>query len=99
MRPIHLAALDKRRPAVVLTREVARARLTTVTVAPITSVVRGVSTEVPVGPENGLDEASVISCDNVTTIGREALGPQIGVLFEHQEELLGEAIQTAFDLA
>jgi len=50
MRPIHSARLDKTRPVLVLTREVVRPHLSRVTVAPITSTVRGLSTEVPVGP-------------------------------------------------
>ena len=45
MRPIHLAALDKTRPVLVLTRELVRPHLTRVTVAPITGTVRGLSTE------------------------------------------------------
>lgn len=46
MRPIHLARLDKTRPVLVLTRELVRAHLdtVTVTVAPITSTLRGLST-------------------------------------------------------
>ena len=55
MRPIHLADLDKTRPVLVLTRELVRPHLTRVTVAPITSRVRGLSSELPVGTANGLD--------------------------------------------
>ena len=50
MRPIHLAHLDKTRPVLVLTRELVRPYLSRVTIAPITSTIRGLSTEVPVGP-------------------------------------------------
>ena len=99
MRPIHVARLDKSRPVLVLTREGARGHLLRVTVAPITSTARGISTEVPVGPLNGLAQPSVVACDNLVTIAARDLGPQIGVLLDHQEELLSEAIQTAFDLA
>ena len=49
MRPIHLCRLDKVRPVLVLTREVVRPHLRNVTVAPITSPIRGLSTEVVVG--------------------------------------------------
>ena len=52
MRPIHVAQLDKARPVVVLTRELVRPHLARVTVAPITMTVRGLSTEVAVGPAN-----------------------------------------------
>ena len=50
MREICLVRLDKTRPAVVLTREAARAAMTKVTIAPITSTIKGLSSEVPVGP-------------------------------------------------
>src|SRR5271154_2610561 len=98
MRPIHVAHLDKARPLLVLTREVVRPHLTTVTVAPITTTIRGLSTEVPVGTANGLSGPSVVSCDNVTTIPVEALREQIGMLLSHQELRLSEAIRAAFDL-
>lgn len=98
MRPIHVARLDKARPVVVLTRELVRPHLTTVTVAPITTTIRGLSTEVPVGVPNGLVGPSVVSCDNVTTIPTSALGEQIGVLLDRQEQTLSDAIRAAFDL-
>lgn len=98
MRPIHVAQLDKPRPVLVLTRELVRPHLTTVTVAPITSTVRGLSTEVPVGAANGLERPSVVSCDNVTTVPSQTLGAQIGVLLDHQEQALSDAIRAAFDL-
>lgn len=98
MRPIHLAKLDKTRPVLVLTRELVRPYLTRVTVAPITGTIRGLSSEVPVGPRNGLDKDSVVSVDNVVTIPVTALGHQIGFLFPDQEPALAEAIQNAFDL-
>ena len=91
-------ALERERPVVVLTRELARPHLTSVTVAPITSTVQGLSTEVLVDRRNGLDRASVISCDNVTTIPVERLGAQIGLLLDSQEPALSAAIQAAFDL-
>jgi len=98
MRPIHVAALDKARPVLVLTREIVRPHMNTVTIAPITSTIRGLSTEVSVGPANGLDNRSVVACDHVTTIPRDALGPRIGMLLDEQEQDLSDAIRAAFDL-
>jgi mRNA interferase MazF len=98
MRPIHSARLDKSRPVLVLTRELVRPHVNTVTVAPITSAVRGLSTEVTLGTSNGLDGPCVASCDNITTIPKAALGRQIGVLLEQQEQSLSDAIRAAFDL-
>ena len=98
MRPLHLAQLDKVRPVLVLTREAVRPYLTRLTVAPITSTIRGLSTEVPVGPANGLDHDSVVSCDNIVTIRKSALGRHLGYLLPHQEPVLAEAILAAYDL-
>ncbi|WP_138757549.1 type II toxin-antitoxin system PemK/MazF family toxin [Modestobacter altitudinis] len=98
MRPIHLASLDKTRPVLVLTRELVRPHLSRVTVAPITSTIRGLSTEVPVGHDNGLDHPSVVSCDDVVTVPVTALGRQIGRLLPDQETALTAALHAAFDL-
>lgn len=98
VREICLARLDKTRPVVVLTREAARAAMTKVTVAPITSTVKGLSSEVPVGPDNGLERQSVISLDNVVTIPASLLGRTVGFLTSAQETLLARAVVLAYDL-
>ena len=98
MRPIHLVRLDKTRPAVILTREIVRPHLSRVTVAPITSRVRGLTVEVSVGRSNGLDQDSVINCDNIVTVPTSAVGRQIGFLWSEQEPRLSEAVRAAFDL-
>ena len=98
MRPIHIARLDKSRPVLVLTRDVVRPHLNTVTIAPITTTVRGLSTEVPCGTANGLQQRSAVACDNITTIPAANLGEQIGRLLDHQEAMLTDAIHAAFDL-
>lgn len=98
MRPIHIARLDETCPVLVLTRELVRPRLRWVTVAPITRNALGLSSEVPVGPANGLDHDSVVSCDNIDTVPAEALGRQIGFLLDAQEAALSAAIRAAFDL-
>ena len=98
MRPIHVARLDKARPVLVLTRDIVRPHMNTVTVAPITTTIRGLSTEVPVGPANGLNDRGVVACDHVTTIPTKVLGPRVGQLLEDQETTLTSAIHAAFDL-
>ena len=98
MRPIHTACLDKPRPVVILTRELVRPYLDRVTVAPITSTIRGLSTEVPLGSANGLDHRCVISCDDIVTVPTSALGRLIGHLLPAQEAALTAAIHAAFDL-
>lgn len=99
MHPIWLARLDKARPVVVLTREEVREARTLVTVAPITSTVRGLSSEVLVGPRNGVDHDSAINIDLITTIPRASLLQPIGTLLDDQEHDLARAFHSAFDLA
>ena len=98
MRPIHIAHLDKARPVLVLTREMVIPQRTQITVAPVTSTVRGLSVEIPVGQANGLGHESVVNCDNIVTIPKTALGERIGYLLPPQEVALTAAIHAAFDL-
>lgn len=99
MRALHLARLDKVRPVVVLTREFMVPHLTRITVAPITSTVRGLPTEVPVGARNGLDHDGVVSCDNIQTVEKSDLGRHIGYFQPDQESELTDAVRRAFDLS
>jgi len=98
VREICLVRLDKTRPALVLTRAAARAAMTKVTVAPITSTVKGLSSEVPVGPGNGLDHDGAVSIDNALTVSVSALGRTIGHLTADQEAQLARAVVLAYDL-
>lgn len=99
MRSIATVQLDKRRPALILTSPRKLHLATSVTVAPITSRIRGLTSEVRVGPRNGLEVESVISCDNITTVRKSVVGRTIGILFDDQEDELAGAIADAFDLA
>ena len=98
MRTLHWATLDKRRRVLVLTRELMVGRMSTVTVAPVTSTVHGIATEVLVGRRNGLQEDSAVKCDQVTSIPVGQLHEPCGFLLDAQELALHEAIQAAFDL-
>lgn len=98
MRTIASVQLDTRRPALILTSRLKLDRLSWVTVAPVTSTIRGLSSEVRVGARNGLDHDSVVSCDNITTVRAEAVGATLGLLFDDQEAELVRAIADAFAL-
>ncbi|MHB1533758.1 MAG: type II toxin-antitoxin system PemK/MazF family toxin [Acidimicrobiales bacterium] len=65
-RPVGVLTRDA--AVAVLTRDAAVAVLTAITCAPITRTIRGIRSEVEVGPAQGLPEQSVISCDNLITI-------------------------------
>ncbi|UUE28654.1 type II toxin-antitoxin system PemK/MazF family toxin (plasmid) [Rhodococcus qingshengii] len=98
MRPIHDAQLGDLCPVLVLTRELVRPHLGTVTVAPIRAEGRGLSTELSLGEGNGVQDGSVVDCDAITTIAVSALGANRGFLLPAQEALLSRALRSAFDL-
>lgn len=60
-----------RRPVIVLTRDAAIPVLSAVVVAPITRTIRDIASEVSLGPDEGLPEECVASCDNVLTIPKD----------------------------
>lgn len=90
--------LDKRRPALLLTRPEAVCFPSKVTVAPITSTVRGLAIEVAVDREHGLNHPSVVNVDNVTTLPRERLGARIGMLRLDQEQDVLDALRAAYGI-
>jgi mRNA interferase MazF len=67
-------------------------------VALITSTIREVPTEVPVGSEHGLARDSVINCDNLFTIPKAALGARRGQLDPVGLRALGDALAIALEL-
>jgi mRNA interferase MazF len=88
-----------RRPVCVLTRDAAISVLTSVTCAPITRTIRGIRSEVALGPEHGLAEPCVISCDNVITLPVDALDDApIGQLDEITRARLDQALRYALDI-
>jgi len=72
--------------------------MTKVTVAPITTTIKGLSSEVQVGPTNGLDAEGVVSLDNVLTVPVDSLGRTVGYLTSRQEDQLARAVVLAYDL-
>ncbi len=70
----------KRRPVLVLSRPAALARLRTAVVAPITSTVHGLPSEVPVGTEQGLKGPSVVNLDHILTVEKTDLQKWLGRL-------------------
>ena len=69
---------DKIRPVVVLTRSNVADRLHNLLVAPVTSTIRGIPTEVSLGPSNGVRTGSVANLDNTQLIARDRLLERLG---------------------
>lgn len=80
-------AEDKRRPVLVVTRSHAIRVLTWVMVAPITRTIRGIPTEIALGPEEGLPVASVATFDNLQRVRRTLLTERVGSLVAPRLEI------------
>jgi mRNA interferase MazF len=80
VRLYQFALPDKKRPVVVLTRGSAIAYLSTVTVAPITSTIRGVPSEVVLTDEDGMKVPCAVNLHNAVTVSQQRLGRRVAQL-------------------
>ncbi len=71
---------DKRRPVLVLTRDSVLEYLAEVTIAPITSTVRGIPSEVALGPLDGMPRDCAANFDHLQTVAKARVGPLITAL-------------------
>jgi mRNA interferase MazF len=71
---------DKKRPVVVLTRDSAISYLSTVSVAPITSAIRGVPSEVVLSEEDGMKADCAVNLHHTVTVSRDRLGRRVAKL-------------------
>jgi mRNA interferase MazF len=78
---------DARRPVLVVTRSEAVPVLQAIVVAPVTRTVRGISTEVSLGPDEGLAVECAASFDNLQRIRRATLTQKAGDLRWRREEI------------
>jgi mRNA interferase MazF len=77
VRLVRFAPPDKQRPVLILTRASAIGYLSRVTVAPITSTIRGVPSEVALGPEDGMKAPCVVNLHNLVTVAQSAIGRRL----------------------
>ena len=80
VRLYRFASPDKRRPVLILTRDSAIHYLSTVTVAPITSTIRGVPSEVLLDEEDGMKNRCAVNLHNAVTVSQERLGKRVAQL-------------------
>ncbi len=71
---------DKKRPVLILTRDSIIEYLAEVTVAPLTSTVRNIPSEVPLGQNDGLTRNCAVNCDHIQTVPKAKLGGLITTL-------------------
>lgn len=84
IRMFRFAGPDKLRPVLVLTRGSSIRNLSTVTVAPITSTIRGVPTEVVLTEEDGMKQPCVVNLHNMVTVSKEGLEGRVAALREER---------------
>jgi len=80
VRLCRFASPDKERPVLVLTRNSVIDHLGKVTIAPITSTIRGVDAEVFLNEADGMKGPCAINLHNIATISQNHLGPLVATL-------------------
>ncbi len=88
-----------RRPVVLLSRDEAYAVRNAVTVAEVTTTMRGIPVEVALGPEDGLPKRCVVNLDTIVTLRKELLLERITLLGSEKIEEIDRAIKFALSLS
>ena len=83
---------DKQRPVLILTRQEIIPVLHTVTVAPLTSTIRGVPSEVVIGPESGLKNQLAINLHHLVTVPKSQLRRFVGTVSTETLQRVKEAM-------
>jgi mRNA interferase MazF len=83
---------DKKRPVVILTRDSALKYLGEVTVAPITTTVRDIPSEVFLSTEDGMPRDCAVNCDHLQTVTKGRIGALITSLPAERMDAVGRAI-------
>ena len=91
-------APDKKRPVVILTRNSILEYMNEVTVAPITSTVRDIPSEVFLSRQDGLHTDCAINCDHIQTVATSKIGSVITALSNEKMVELHKAIGFALSL-
>jgi len=89
---------DKKRPVLILTRNSILEYLGEVTVAPITSTIRDIPSEVLLSKSDGMPADCVINFDHIQTVSKSKIGSLIAVLSPDRLEEVREAISFSLDL-
>jgi mRNA interferase MazF len=89
---------DKKRPVLVLTRDSAIAVLNAVTIAPITSTIRSIPTELVLTEEDGLPQTCAANFDNLQTVPKGQIGDRITRLSRRRMQEAAAAVSFALAL-
>ena len=89
---------DKKRPVVILSRTSVIDYLGEVTIAPITTTIRDIPSEVHLSKQDNMPRDCAINCDHIQTVAKGKVGALITTLSTSRTEELRQAIQFALDL-
>ena len=89
---------DKRRPVLILTRDSVIGYLNEVTVAPVTSVVRDIPSEIYLNRHDGMPRECAVNCDHIQTVAKSKIGGLIATLPNERMPEIGSAIGFALGL-
>jgi len=89
---------DKKRPVVILTRNSILDYLSEVTVAPVTTTIRSIPSEVLLTHEHGMKRDCVVNCDHIQTVSKSKIGTLITTLSKNKLVELRSAIRFALHL-
>lgn len=87
-----------RRPVVLLSRDEAYVVRNAITVAEVTSTIRGIPVEVELGPEEGLPKKCVVNLDTIVTIRKDLLIERIAILRDEKIAQINSAIKFALSI-
>ena len=93
-----LAPPAGRRPVLLLSRNEAYAVRELVMVAPLTTRVRGIPSEVPLGDEDGVPRACVVNLDTITTVAKAGLRERLTALSGERLKAVEEALRFSLGL-
>jgi len=92
------AAAERELPvATLLTRNSVLAYMDEVTVAPVTTTIRDIPTEVLLGPDDGLPRECAVNCDHLQTVAKAKIGPLITALSETKLRDLVDPVRFSLD--
>ncbi len=89
---------DKKRPVLVLTRNSILEYLGEVTIAPITSTIRNIPSEVFLSRKDGLRKDCTVNCDHIQTVSKGRIGSLITILSAEKIQQVRDAISFALNL-
>jgi mRNA interferase MazF len=89
----------KRRPVLLLTRTSIIQYLGEVTVAPLTSTIRDIPSEVPLSRDDGVPAACAVNCDHIQTVSKAKIGALITTLSTDKMKRISRAVSFALDMA